>query len=124
VGCEIRRGESFPEVTEIRPGRVISCSAAAVESVTGIMFTGFRWTRIRRYISVTSPTMSGSQSISLDTSQYSPLVGNTHGTSGSSGLGTGYPGLGVGSMGTGSPGSVGRPMRAYSSDMDEDVPTS
>ena len=54
------------------------------------------------------------QSSSLDTSQVSPLVGSTHGTSGSSG----HPGIGSGSSD-----SVGQQARAPSSD-DEffDVP--
>ena len=53
---------------------------------------------------------SGAQSGSLDTSQISPLVGSTHGISGSSShLGTG----------SGSPGSMGQPIRAPSSDDEE-----
>ena len=50
---------------------------------------------------------SGAHGSSLDTSQYSPLIGNTHGTSGSSS----HPGTG-----TGPPGSVGQPVRSHSSD--------
>ena len=59
---------------------------------------------------------SGAQSSSLDTSQISPLVGSTHGTSGSSG----HPGIG-----SRSPGSMGQQVRAPSSDDEEffDVPT-
>ena len=59
---------------------------------------------------------NGAQSGSLDTSQISPLVGSTHGTSGSSGH------LGTGSS---SSGSVGQQARAHSSDDEEffDVPT-
>ena len=59
---------------------------------------------------------SGAQSSSLDTSQVSPLVGSTHGTSGSSG----HPSTGLGSSG-----SVGQQARAPSSDDEEffDVPT-
>ena len=59
---------------------------------------------------------SSAQSGSLDTSQISPPVGSTHGTSGSSA----HPGTG-----SGSPGSVGQPRRAPSSDDEEffDVPT-
>ena len=58
---------------------------------------------------------SGAQSSSLNTSQVSPLVGNTHGTFGSSG----HPGIGSGSSG-----SVGQQARAPSSDDEEffDVP--
>ena len=59
---------------------------------------------------------SGAQSGSLDTSQISPLVGSTHGTSKSSS----HPGTG-----SRSPGSVGQPVRAPSSNDEEffDVPT-
>ena len=58
---------------------------------------------------------SGAQSGSLDTSQISPLVGSTHGTSGSSG----HPGTGSSSSG-----SVGQQARAPSSDDGFfDVPT-
>ena len=54
--------------------------------------------------------LSGSQSISLDTSQFSPLVGSTHGTSGSSS----HPSTGIGSEG-----SMGQLAKAPSSN-DED----
>ena len=59
---------------------------------------------------------SSAQSGSLDTSQISPLVGSTHGTSGSSG----HPGTCSGSSS-----SVGQQARAPSSDDKEffDVPT-
>lgn len=55
-----------------------------------------------------SPSVA--QSSSLDTSQVSPLVGNTHGTSGSSG----HP-----DIGSGSSDSVGQQARAPSSDDEE-----
>ena len=59
---------------------------------------------------------SGAQSDSLDTSQISPLVGSTHGTS----ISSCHPGIG-----TGLSGSVGQPTRAHSSVEEEffDVPT-
>jgi hypothetical protein len=65
-------------------------------------------------------------------SQYSPLVGSTHGTSGdtgsvSTGIGTGFPGIGTGSgragTGTGSQGTVGQDSGVHSSGDDEEVPS-
>jgi hypothetical protein len=65
-------------------------------------------------------------------SQYSPLVGSTHGTSGdtgsvSTGIGTGFPGTGTGSgragTGTGSQGTVGQGSGVHSSGDDEEVPS-
>jgi hypothetical protein len=65
-------------------------------------------------------------------SQYSPLVGSTHGTSGetgsvSTGIGTRFPGTGTGSgragTGTGSQGTVGQSSGVHSSSDDEEVPS-
>lgn len=62
----------------------------------------------------------------MDTSQFSPLIDSTHGTSGSSGHpGTGYPGTGAGSFGTGtgtgtgSSGSVSQQVRSSHSEVDQ-----
>ena len=66
--------------------------------------------------SVSQSRVSGSHDSSLDTSQFSPLIGSTHGTSGSSG----NPGTGAGSFGTGigtrSSGSVCQQVRSSCSE--------
>jgi transposase InsO family protein len=78
-----------------------------------------------------SSPQSSQQGSSLG-SQYSPLVGSTHGTSGetgsvSTGIGTGFPGTGTGSgragTGTGSKSTVGQGSGVQSSGVDdEEVP--
>jgi hypothetical protein len=80
---------------------------------------------------LSSPQVSqGSQQGSSLGSQYSPLVGSTHGTSGetgsvSTGIGTGFPGTGSGraGTGTGSQGTVGQSSGVRSSGDDEEVPS-
>ena len=74
-------------------------------------------------MSIIGPPVSSSQSAC----QYSSLVGSSHGTSDSSRISERSSGVGTGyiwtSAGRDSPGLVGQPMRAHSSDEDEDVTT-